>query len=167
MNLHIRIPRTLVSLAVGCLLTGCASSKAKPPIVVLKVDDAHYVSSHENDRPERYAIEPCPGVFLDATGYTFKPNSPVPKGGPADQIEITRLRVEHEQPSANGNFITYQMPWVSGKARYELSSSTLKSANGSLPFSGFKAGERWFIFIGSRYETNELFVVWSGVIQVR
>jgi hypothetical protein len=160
--------RTLLKLFFILLVAHChggeQGGETNRPKPVLKTDDAHHVSSHTNAHPERYYIAPCSSIVLDATGYTFKPNSPVPEGKPVDRIEILRQQSDKEQPAGQRRYL---LAWTPGETQYELSSATLQPRTGSPPFDGFKAGERWFLFIGSNYETSKLFVVWSGVMEVR
>ena len=126
---------------------------------MITVDDAHYVSSHENPHPERYSIAPSPSIVLDAKGYTFKGNSPESQTCPVDRIELMR-----QLPFSSSR---YSAHWTSGKTRYELSQTTLQPAPGSPPFEGFRSGERWFVFVGATYKTNSLIATWSGVIEVQ
>jgi len=154
-----RTPTTLLVLLVlvGCVGAEHQSATSRPPVV--KVDDAHNVSSRENPHPERYSIAPSPSIVLDATGYTFKGNFPEPQTRHVDRIELTRQR-----PYSSNR---YSAPWVPGKTRCELSQTTLQPATGSPSFEGFKTGERWFVFLGPTYNTNSLTVTWSGVIEVQ
>jgi len=156
--------KLFIVLIVGQCLGGERGGETNQLIPVLKVDDAHCVSSHNNIKVERYRIAPSTGIVLDATGYTFKPNSPVPEGKSVDRIEILWQKADKEQPVGERRYL---VAWTPGKSQYELSSVTLQPRTGSPPFEGFKAGERWFLFIGATYETNKLFAVWSGVIEVQ
>ena len=131
---------------------------------MLKMDDAHHFSSHKNRHPERYSITASPGIVLDATGYTFKPNSPMPQGKTAERIEILRQKAITERTTGKKRYL---VQWTPGKTRYELSGITLQPGPESPPFDGFKAGERWFVFVSTPYETNKSFVLWSGVVEVR
>jgi hypothetical protein len=147
----------LLLVLTGCVGAGHQSATHRPPVV--KVDDAHYVSSRENHHPERYSIAPSPSIFLDATGYVFKGNSPGLHTGDVERIELLRQR-----PAGTNR---YSMHWAPGKTRYELSQTTLQPATGSPSFEGFRTGERWFVLLGPTYNTNSLMVTWSGVIEVQ
>jgi hypothetical protein len=130
---------------------------------VLKVDDAHYVSNRENLRPERYKINPCSNLVVDATGYTFKPYL-LPQGKPVNTIEIIQHRNDKELEAGQRRYFLALTP---GKTRCELSSATLQPRPGSPPFAGFQTGERWFLFIGSAFQTNSVSPAWSGIIEVQ
>ena len=147
----------MMMLVAGCVGTTQHSATNGPPVI--KVDDAHYVSSRENQHPERYSIEPSARIVLDAKGYTYKGNSPERQTSLVDRIELTRQR-----PFSSSR---YSAPWTPGTTRCELSQTTLQPASGSPPFEGFGSGERWFVLIGPTCNTNSVMVTWSGVIEVQ
>ena len=151
-------------LSAQCFAAGQGGETNRPP-TVLKIDDAHYASSRENSRPERYHVAPSSSIVLDATGYAFKGTPPAPEGKPVDWIELDRQRTSNGQPAGWG--VQYRLAWKPGKTQYELSPARLQPLAGAPPFEGFKAGERWFIFIGSTHKTNSLLALWSGVIEVQ
>ncbi|HWI57930.1 MAG TPA: hypothetical protein VNZ22_11935 [Bacillota bacterium] len=160
--------RTLLKLCFVLLSAqGLAAEGAETnrPPAVLKIDDAHYVSSHGNRHPERYYIAPSPGIVLDAAGYAFKGTPPAPEGKTVDWIDLLRQKTDKGKPAGEG--ARYRLAWQPGKTQYELSPATLQPLGGAAPFEGFKAGERWFIFIGPTYQTNSLLALWSGVVEVR
>ena len=138
-------------------------SETQTPKPVLKVDNAHYVSDHDNPHPERYRIGAASGIVLDATGYTFKPSLGV-QGRPVESVEI----IQHGTGTEGTAERRYRLAAPPGETRFELSSTTMQPRPGSPPFTGFHTGERWFAFIlmNSANEPDKTFAAWSGVIEV-
>ena len=126
---------------------------------------------NENRRKHGQTAEPAwhservaSAILWDEAGATFKPNSPVLQGKTAERIEILRQKAITERTTGKKRYL---VQWTPGKTRYELSGITLQPGPESPPFDGFKAGERWFVFVSTPYETNKSFVLWSGVVEVR
>lgn len=108
------------------------------------------------DRPQ-YSIAPCESLVLDVPDGAV----PIPSrlaGHLPDRIWVS-----------GGKGESYSLPWEAGRARYVLSSSTLRPEAGGRAFEGFQEGHRYSIAISACDPAllGESVVLWDGAVTVR
>jgi len=137
----------------------CAGSfslhAADTNVPVVKVDDKHQMMNYpQGTKPDIYRVRASASLVLDASGYTF--DIPLElRGKPINSVQVVQSRTR-----------MFELTWMPGQSKYELSKETLRPLPGSKPFEGFKIGDRLSVAIGVVYEPRKFAPVWISIVEV-
>ena len=151
--------RLFLIAAFAALASGCAAAPTGLPVI--KIDEQHLMTQQTNRSEEpTYEIRSRDGFILDASGYKFRSAEGSAQGAPT-AIELIV-----------GQRGLYEAAWQAGVERYELTAATLAPKSGSMPFAGFKRGDRLILAIGRQTSPAppaqpDFYLLWECAIDVR
>jgi hypothetical protein len=114
--------------------TTTAPNPPSPPLPVIVVDEQHQAT---RDAGTAYRIAAAPGVIIDAANHRFEPT---PLGNQPTTVHLMRGADEY-----------YRADW-NARIPLTLDALSLTPIRGNRPFSGFAAGEKYILAIGTEGE---------------